>query len=139
VDTIAPDDGLLLARHLVDFGLALVAWVVQAVIYPSFRWSDAETFPDWHARYTRAISWFVVPLMFGQAFLVIEDAVRSPNVASLSSATLVAAGFLLTFFLAVPAHRELSSGKASGPIQRLLRVNLVRAVAWTIVLGLGFR
>ncbi len=137
---MSPEDppDIALLRHLVDFGLALVVWVVQAIVYPSFRWSEAGTFPAWHATYTRAISWFVVPLMLGQAALAAAALVTSPTALSIVTMILVAAGFAITFGLAVPEHRRLASGKNLGAIERLLRANRLRAIVWSVVFGLGF-
>ena len=65
-----------MVRLLFDFGLVILIWMVQLVVYPSFRYYKESDLMRWHERYTKAISIIVVPLMFGQLFLVILQIVE---------------------------------------------------------------
>ncbi|MEQ9363414.1 MAG: hypothetical protein RIF32_04185, partial [Leptospirales bacterium] len=58
-----------IALHLFHFGLVVLIWLVQLVIYPAFMYADAEQFTDWHRVYTERVSLVVVPLMLGQLVL----------------------------------------------------------------------
>jgi hypothetical protein len=61
---------LLEANRVVSFGLIVLIWLVQLVIYPAFASIAPERFARWHARYTRTVTWIVAPLMLGQAGLL---------------------------------------------------------------------
>ncbi len=53
-------------RQLIDFGLVVLLWLVQRIIYPSFMQVAPERLVEWHAQYTQQMGYIVVPLMFGQ-------------------------------------------------------------------------
>ena len=44
-----------------DFGLFLVLWLVQLIIYPGFYYSADTTFIDWHVSYVKRIMLFSSP------------------------------------------------------------------------------
>ena len=58
------------ANRLASFGLVVLIWLVQVVIYPAFAEIAPEHFTRWHAGYTRAVTWIVAPLMLGQVALL---------------------------------------------------------------------
>ena len=51
---------------MVDSGLFILIWLVQLIIYPSFRYTEEKDFVGWHARYTWVIGAIVSPLMLVQ-------------------------------------------------------------------------
>ena len=53
-------------RLLVDFGLLVLIWIIQLIIYPSFLFYRAKELITWHKMYTKAIALIVIPLMLGQ-------------------------------------------------------------------------
>jgi hypothetical protein len=53
-------------RTLLDFGMVVVLWLVQLVIYPSFLTCDPARFVDWHRTYTSRVAWVIIPIMFAQ-------------------------------------------------------------------------
>jgi hypothetical protein len=53
-------------RQLIDFGLVVLLWLVQWIIYPSFLQVAPERLVDWHANYTQRMGYIVAPMMFGQ-------------------------------------------------------------------------
>ena len=123
---------------VIDFALCLLLWVVQAVIYPSFRYADAATFGDWHARYMRRITVFVLPLMIVQLAHYSHATLLAFTVRDAVALALVLVAWGVTFFWSVPCHRRLREhGRSSPVIDSLLRSNLVRAIAWSGVLGLS--
>lgn len=61
---------LEITLHLFHFGLVVLIWLVQLVIYPSLAHIAVDRFRDWHRRYTERVSLVVVPLMFAQLGLV---------------------------------------------------------------------
>ena len=54
---------------LADFGLVVLIWIVQLIIYPSFHVVANDAFAAWHKTYMALISYLVIPLMFGQVGL----------------------------------------------------------------------
>lgn len=125
-------------RSIVDFGLVVLVWLVQLVIYPSFRYVNAAELVAWHARYQTLISFFVIPMMFAQVWLVGRQALATRSGVDIASAVLVAGAWLSTFTLSVPCHRALAeTGKDPVVVDRLVRTNWPRTLAWTAVFALG--
>ena len=56
-------------RLLFDFGLVVLIWLVQLVVYPGFKYYQREQLLKWHPLYTVQITFVVLPLMFGQLIL----------------------------------------------------------------------
>lgn len=128
------------ACRLVSFGLVVLIWLVQCVIYPSFAAVEPGSFVAWHARYTRAITWFVGPLMLAQVGLLGRLLYERPGVRISAAASAVAACWIATAALAVPCHDRLQAGgRDLAVIRRLVATNWVRTVGWTLafVLLLG--
>ncbi|MDG3005694.1 DUF1772 domain-containing protein [Paludisphaera mucosa] len=121
------------ASRLVSFGLVVLIWIVQLVVYPGFDPIAPERLVSWHARYTRAITWIVGPLMLSQVALLgwlLHDR-PSPRLGLAAAA--VAVAWLATAFLAVPAHDALQAdGHDADVIRRLVATNWIRTVAWTL-------
>ncbi|MBW7877137.1 MAG: hypothetical protein H3C47_14240 [Candidatus Cloacimonetes bacterium] len=118
----------------VNFGLFVLIWLVQVIIYPSFHKIDNSCFVDWHSQYTKSISFFVVPLMTAQIILAIMLGLKSGfNFWLNTQICLIAVIWLATFAGAVPCHKILFSGKDFAVINRLIRINWIRTILWTIV------
>jgi hypothetical protein len=125
---------LIEANRLASFGLVVLIWMVQVIVYPAFAEIAPDHFLRWHAGYTRAVTWIVAPLMLAQAALLAWLAVVRPSPRVLLAAGLVAVAWVATFALAVPAHDTLqASGLDRMVIARLVTGNWVRTVAWTLV------
>ncbi len=125
-------------RLAVDAGLAVLAWLVQLIIYPAFAAIDRAGFCAWHAGYTRRISWVVVPLMLAQAPLHAAALWRQPTGVAALQAALLAVAWLATFLVAVPCHRRLGAeGCRPAVLRRLLAANAVRTAAWTAMASLS--
>ena len=118
---------------VVDFGLVVLIWLTQLVVYPSFLWSEEHSFPRWHGIYTRRISLMVVPLMLGQVLLHgVQVATHTTTAAVFAAAAIIAAWFV-TFAFAVPCHRALNAeGRSEAVVRRLIRWNWWRTACWTL-------
>lgn len=124
---------LIEANRIVAFGLLVLIWLVQLVIYPAFADIAIEGFRGWHVRYTRAITWIVAPLMLAQVALAIALVVRHPSIVTIAYSALVAATWLLTALVAVPIHNELgTTGHDVSKIRRLIATNWLRTISWTL-------
>ena len=67
-------------HSLVDFGMCVVLWLVQLVIYPSFLRVEPSELITWHKAYTFRVSFVILPLMFGQLVLSILSVVGDASI-----------------------------------------------------------
>ena len=122
----------------IDAAMAVLIWLVQLIIYPSFRTQEQDGFRRWHRGYTRIIGMIVGPLMAAQILLHGKELWTNVTVTSMAQAACIAIALVVTVTLSVPCHHALSSrGKDSGVIDRLVRTNWLRTAAWTGVLVLS--
>lgn len=122
----------------VSTGMTVLIWLVQLIIYPSFHHIRPEAFVAWHRAYTGLIAVVVVPLMVGQAGLVVwrlADGRSDP--ATLALAVSVAGAWVATAVWSVPCHDRLQRGHDPVVIRRLVATNAVRTAAWTAALPLA--
>ncbi|MFU8848803.1 MAG: hypothetical protein ACNA77_08820 [Opitutales bacterium] len=125
-------------RTLLDFGMLVILWLVQLVIYPSFLACDLSKLLEWHRAYTRRVGWVIIPIMFAQLPLVAWLSYESPSRANLAAFICVLACWVLTFGVSVPLHRKMDRGDTSSKtVQRLIRTNWPRTMLWTAVFVLG--
>lgn len=130
--------GIWVAATLaVDMGLVILASLVQLIIYPTFAEVTPARFSAWHRIYSNRIAVVVVPLMVAQAALHAFLLLTLPDARALAAAACIAIAWLVTFLGAVPCHRTLSTGGCHRSVlHRLLRWNLARSLAWTVVAAL---
>jgi predicted ferric reductase len=125
---------------MIDFGLVVLIWMVQLIIYPSFMYYQEEDLMRWHDRYTGAITVIVMPLMLAQVVLYALDLSRGDiSVVKWISVLLIVLIWIHTFTLAVPLHNQIAEGtEVSAAAEKLVRVNWFRTVAWTIIFLLNW-
>jgi len=117
-----------------DFGLLVLIWLVQLIIYPSFQYFDQERLLKWHPKYTRLITFFAFPLMTGQVFLHGYQAWFDMNLLNGIILMGIAASWVITFGKEVPYHNKISNGQdIKQNITLLIVWNWSRVAAWTIV------
>ena len=128
----------MLYKLLVDFGLVILIWMTQLIVYPSFTYFNPDDLVRWHDKYTTAVSIIVMPLMLGQI------ALHSYSLYSgFSWMTFVAFAFVIltwinTFFFAVPLHNLIAANQeVSESAQGLVRVNWYRTFLWSVVFLIG--
>jgi hypothetical protein len=123
---------LTVAQLIIDSGLLTLIWLVQLIIYPSFRYTADEYFITWHTRYTGLIALVVTPLMLFQVGIEIM------HILFLTSRWLriglISAIWISTFSFSVPCHNRLHiEGKKRGLVERLIKTNWLRTVLWSIL------
>ena len=129
---------MFLYRILIDFGLLILIWLVQLIIYPSFIYLSESNFKVWHKKYTFMISLFVVPLMLGQLAIILSQVIFDFSLITLFSISLVAVAWISTFLQAIPLHNEMDQNLESNLYRRtLIRINWIRTFSWTSVFILG--
>lgn len=129
---------ILLLNLSVTSALMGLIWLVQVVHYPSFRYVSETDFRGFSLFHTTQITWVVAPLMGLELLL----ALRLPFEASVNLWTawgalgLLFVIWLSTAFVQVPLHGKLAAGKDALTIERLVRTNWLRTLAWSLKAGL---
>ncbi|MEM7790980.1 MAG: hypothetical protein AAF546_06245 [Verrucomicrobiota bacterium] len=127
-----------LVRHLADFGMFTILWLVQLVIYPSFLHIAEEKRVAWHRKYTSRVAYVIVPMMFTQLFCIIWFTYRDGGVLNILSVILVSVCWILTFFVSVPLHEKISRGEGDPLVlKRLIQTNWPRTILWTLIFVIG--
>lgn len=121
-------------RLLFDFGLVILIWLVQLVIYPSFLFYSKEQLISWHRKYTVGISFVVIPLMFGQLIIAIIQLINGMTIYTISSMVLIILVWTSTFIQFVPMHNKIASGNSTTKVlYQLVKQNWLRTTLWTII------
>ena len=122
-----------LTNLAVSWGLMLLIWLVQIIIYPSFERIPAVEFVQHHRWYVKRIGSIVGPMMIveavGLVYWLYWDQ-YSPS--SLIAASLVLVIWLSTFILQVPLHNRLARKKNEAVIRHLVNSNWIRTIAWSV-------
>lgn len=117
---------------MVDSGLIVLIWLVQLIIYPSFRYTEPKNFISWHQRYTGLIGVIVSPLMLLQ--VGVEVWMSATQDLRWIRIVLIAFIWISTFTLSVPCHRRLHiEGKNKVTIRRLIVTNWFRTLLWSLL------
>jgi len=117
---------------IADSGLLLLIWLVQLIIYPSFRYTEEKEFILWHTRYMSIISLIVSPLILLQIGVELVHILN--NDYRWMRILMILAVLTSTFSLSVPNHRRLSRyGKDPLIISRLVLTNWLRTVFWSFL------
>ena len=123
---------------VVDTAMVTLIWMVQLVVYPSFRSIGPDRFHDWHLQYMKTISRIVIPLMFLQALCHGGLSVLQPSIMQWIATAALVGAWIVTFTLSVPCHQALQqSGYQMETIDRLIKTNWLRTLLWSLILLLG--
>ncbi len=128
---------LPLIQLFIDFGLVVLIWMVQLIIYPSFLRFESHSLENWHLTYTGRITVIVAPLMIAQialaGFLLITG--TSYNSLEILALGLIILNWLLTFFIFIPYHQKIDLQPADKMVQRkLVRSNWIRVALFCLTL-----
>lgn len=133
-------DHILLFKLLSDFGLFVLIWIVQLIIYPSFQYYNEADLIKWHHIYTQKVTLVVLPLMLSQLllsfWLIYLNHGQFYEVANI---ILVVLTWATTFSMFVPLHNTISNSKhISQSISKLIHWNWIRTFMWSLILILTF-
>ena len=96
--------------------------------------SMSKHLKKWHLKYTRSISFIVMPLMIGQLFLAIYQTYQNANSYTLGSLAIIIVIWGATFLQFVPMHKGISSQPITEDVlKNLVLKNRMRTFLWTIV------
>lgn len=125
---------LQIARLLFDFGMVVLIWLVQLVIYPGLCYYNGNDVAIWHKKYTPRVSYVVIPLMTGQLIISILQTITSASIYSIFSLCAVLILWLSTFIQFVPLHSKISAEPdCSKTLQKLVNRNWLRTLLCTLI------
>ncbi len=123
-----------LIRLLLDFGLVVLIWMVQQLIYPSFLFYNKERLYNWHKKYTQGMFFVVMPLMVGQLAIAFLQLFQGITFFSTTYATVVFSIWVITFLWFVPLHKKISDSESdSATLHKLISRNWLRTILWTLL------
>jgi hypothetical protein len=108
-----------------------VIWLVQCLVYPTFKLIPTPFWPEYHRHHTRSISYVVVPLMLVELGVGVALLIQMPHT-QIMQALLLAAVWISTFAIQVPLHQRLSTSRDAKAIDLLIKTNWIRTAAWTV-------
>ncbi len=123
---------IFIFRLLLDFGLVVLIWLVQLVIYPGFKFYASANLEKWHRSYTPRITIVVLPLMTCQLLLAAYQLWQEINVYTSISLSIIVILWLLTFLIFVPLHQAIDKDPKNPQWPRdLERKNWTRTFLWS--------
>ena len=122
---------LLMIHLAVSWGLLILIWMVQVVIYPGFHRIPSTEFSNFHRWYVTRISVIVLPLMTAEMVMTVIWLLGTKGTVPIIAFLLVTSVWLSTFLLQVPIHNRLKSGKDARLIRRLIDTNWIRTIGWS--------
>jgi hypothetical protein len=129
-------------RLAIDFGLMVLIWMVQLLIYPGFKYFDATHFKDWHREYARNMGFIVAPVMFAQVGMCIYFFYNFSGqfTTNIIYAVLIALTWITTFTIFVPIHNKMDrNGMDIALCDTLTRRNWIRVILWTAIVLLDLQ
>ena len=119
--------------HLISTSLMVgIIWVIQVVHYPSFHFIGNSRYISFQKFHMERISYIVIPIMLVESisgFLLIYDEL---NPILLISMVLLLSIWMLTVFFFALVHQKLVSGYQVGMVAKLVKINWVRTLLWTL-------
>lgn len=126
-------------RLLLDFGLVVLIWIIQRIVYPSFLHYNTENLVSWHKIYTSRFSAIVIPLMFGQLGISIYQVLTQTSFYTVSSLVIIILIWISTFWIFVPIHSIISKeNSGESDLVTLVNKNWVRTTLWTLLFLYSF-
>ena len=119
--------------HLISTAIIVgIIWVIQVVHYPSFYFIERDEYVSFQKFHMDKISYIVVPVMLIESisgFILIYNEL---NTVLLISMILLFFIWVLTGTFFVPIHQNLTSGYQEELVEKLVKINWVRTIFWTI-------
>lgn len=115
--------------------MAGLIWFVQVVHYPLFAKVGEGAFKEYEHDHQRRTTWVVAPVMLVEAaaasMLVMPFARGTNSIEAWVGLALLAVVWLSTFLVQMPLHAALERSPSREIMNRLVRSNWVRTMAWT--------
>jgi len=128
-----------LIRLLIDFGLMILIWIIQLIVYPSFLHYTEKDLVLWHKKYTALIGYIAGLLMLGQLVVSVYQICNTMTLYHSISLVLIVIIWALTFLQFVPMHNKISKGRISeSMLVQLVQKNWSRTILWTLLFIYSF-
>ena len=119
---------------LIDFGLVVLIWMVQLVVYPSFKYFPPNALLQWHRSYTSAMTVVVLPLMLAQVLLHGWRLYGDVSLNHVCMMLLVISTWVTTFTIFVPLHNMITANEdLPVTLSKLVTYNWIRTVTWSVI------
>ena len=123
-----------LIRLLLDFGLLVLIWMIQLVVYPGLCHYNNPQLDAWHKIYKARIAVIVAPLMLAQLAVIAVQFYLEQNLFTWLSLGLVLTIWLLTFLIFVPLHNAIVPNRSCREItDKLVLKNWWRTFLWSLL------
>lgn len=122
---------VLLVNTAATLFMTGLIWFVQVVHYPLFASVGRDGFASYEESHARLTTLVVGPPMLVEAATAVLMAALRPHWTTYTGLALLAAIWISTALLQVPAHNALGSGFDAAIHSRLVTTNWIRTVAWT--------
>ena len=117
---------------LIDLVFVYLIWIVQIIIYPSFKFTSTELFKKWHDKYCFRVGFFVLPLMVAQ---LLAGIVILKSDGDWFNFLIVSLTWISTFLIFTPIHSNLKKfGKSDKVLDQLIKKNWIRVALWSTLL-----
>ena len=124
---------IIYATVSISWGLMILIWMVQLIVYPGFFRISDRAFKSYHRWYTPRITVIVAPLMLAEACCAILWLMHDASLKSILLILLpVVIVWLSTFALQVPIHSRLQKHASRKLVRKLVLTNWIRTAAWSV-------
>ena len=124
----------MIYKLLFDFGIVVLIWMTQLIVYPSFTQFEPSDLQRWHTSYTMRISLIVMPLMLGQLGFHVYQLTQQAGLLQIITLILIVLAWANTFLYAVPLHNQIGAGvEVIESAEKLVSVNAWRTGFWSVV------
>jgi hypothetical protein len=125
---------LIEIRLLLDSSIVVLIWMIQLIVYPSFKYCDKEHLVSWHQKYSTRLAGIVIPLMLGQFVISMYQLYATFNYDSVIYALFVWSLWISTFLIFVPLHKTIASGNSTSiDLKQLVLKNWLRTILWSLL------
>ena len=136
---ISTNFSTIFTSESIDLAMLVFLWIVQIIIYPSFKEVAKDKILLWHKNYQTKVSIIMGPIMLIQIYMITIDFIYSSSTLSTIRFILLIASWVLTICISVPLHKKIESNdERENSIERLIRTNLLRTFTWTAIYLIHF-
>lgn len=121
--------------HLISTSMMVaIIWIVQILHYPTFKLIDQKKYEEFQDFHMKRISYVIIPIMLvelssGVIVLIIDSSLYTPFGVSLMLLIFI---WILTALLFSKVHAYLLKGYDEDSINKLIGLNWIRTISWTI-------
>tara|TARA_B100002051_G_C16594930_1_gene564844 strand:- start:236 stop:640 length:405 start_codon:yes stop_codon:yes gene_type:complete len=125
----------LFTVHLIFTAIMVgVIWLVQVVHYPSFNFIDKKFYSDFQNFHIKRISFIVIPVMLlelvsGLILIFLDNRHSTPSLISFGILILI---WIITGLFFAKAHQDLTVGYDREIVKKIIKLNWIRTLLWSI-------